>query len=74
MSVSERQYQGILRVIESLNCSLDSRKIREAAGLELLKLLRADHFASFIWNLESGSTAVRRSRVHQHGSAESGSL
>ena len=50
MSVSERQYQGILRVIESLNCSLDSLKIREQAGLELLKLLRADHFASFIWN------------------------
>src|SRR5882724_1564525 len=50
MSVSERQYQGILRVIETLNCSLDSRKIREQAGLELLKLLRADHFASFIWN------------------------
>jgi len=50
MSVSERQYQGILRVIESLNCSLDGLKIREQAGLELLKLLRADHFASFIWN------------------------
>src|SRR6266478_108981 len=50
MSVSERQYKGILKVIESLNCGLDSRKIREQAGLELLKLLRADHFASFIWN------------------------
>jgi len=50
MSVSERQYKGILKVIESLNCGLDSCKIREQAGLELLKLLRADHFASFIWN------------------------
>jgi len=50
MSISERQYQGILRVIESLNGGLDGREIREQAGLELLKLLRADHFASFIWN------------------------
>src|SRR5258708_23373134 len=50
MSVSERQYKGILKVIESLNCGLDGRKIREQAGLELLKLLRADYFASFIWN------------------------
>lgn len=49
MSVSERQYQGILRVIECLCSSLDSREIRELAGNELLKLLRADCFASFTW-------------------------
>lgn len=49
MSVSERQYQGILRVIECLCSSLDSREIRELAGGELLKLLRADYFASFTW-------------------------
>jgi hypothetical protein len=29
---------------------LDSRETRELAGVELLKLLRADYFASFIWN------------------------
>ena len=50
MSVSEHQYQGILQVIERLGSGLDSRKIRELAGLELLKLLRADYFASFVWN------------------------
>jgi hypothetical protein len=50
MSVSEHQYQGILQVIERLGSGLDSRKIRELAGLELLKLLRADYFASFTWS------------------------
>jgi DNA-binding CsgD family transcriptional regulator len=50
VSVSERQYQGILKVIEYLGSSLDSREVRELAGVELLKLLRADYFASFIWN------------------------
>jgi hypothetical protein len=50
MSISEHQYQGILRVIECLGNGLDSRETRELAGVELLKLLRADYFASFIWN------------------------
>lgn len=50
MSVSERQYQGILRVVECLCSSLDSREVRELAGGELLKLLRADYFASFTWS------------------------
>lgn len=49
LSVSERQYQGILQVIERLSSGLDGREIRELAGVELLKLLRADYFASFIW-------------------------
>ena len=43
MSVSEYQYQAILQVIERLGSGLDSRKTRELAGLELLKLLRADY-------------------------------
>src|ERR1700720_5002274 len=50
MSISEHQYQGILRVIECLGNGLDRREPRELAGVELLKLLRADYFASFIWN------------------------
>jgi DNA-binding CsgD family transcriptional regulator len=50
VSISEHQYQGILRVIECLGNGLDSRETRELAGVELLKLLRADYFASFIWN------------------------
>ena len=50
MRISEHQYQGILQVIECLGSGLESCKIRELAGLELLKLLRADYFASFTWN------------------------
>ena len=50
VSISEHQYQGILRVIECLGNGLDTRETRELAGVELLKLLRADYFASFIWN------------------------
>lgn len=50
MSFSERQYQGILRVVEHLGSGLDDHEIRERAGLELLELLKADYFASYIWN------------------------
>lgn len=50
MSISERQYRGILKVIEHLGSGLDSREIRLQAGMELLTLLRADYFASFVWH------------------------
>lgn len=50
MSVSERQYQRILKVVEHLGSGLDNHEIRERAGVELLELLRADYFASYIWN------------------------
>ena len=50
MRISEQQYQVILQVVECLGSGLDSRKTRELAGVELLRLLRADYFASFTWN------------------------
>ena len=50
MSLSPQQYQGVLQVIENLGCGLDCRETRERAGVQLLKLLRADYFASFVWN------------------------
>lgn len=50
MSVSERQYQGILKVVEHLGSGADSHEIRERAGLALLELLNAEYFASYIWN------------------------
>lgn len=50
MSICERRYQGILKVIEQLNSGLGSRQIRESAGFALMSLLRADQFASFVWN------------------------
>jgi DNA-binding CsgD family transcriptional regulator len=52
MNVSERQYQGILRVVEHLSAGVDSHEARERAGVELLGVLKADYFASFIWNPE----------------------
>ncbi|MGH8235674.1 MAG: response regulator transcription factor [Steroidobacteraceae bacterium] len=50
MSVSERQYQGILKVVEHLGSGADSHAMRERAGLALLELLNAEYFASYIWN------------------------
>jgi DNA-binding NarL/FixJ family response regulator len=50
MSISRQQYQGVLLVIERLGSGLDCRQIRELAGVQLLRLLRADYFASFVWN------------------------
>lgn len=37
-------------MIERLNSGMDSRDVRESAGPELLKLLSADYFASFVWD------------------------
>jgi len=50
MSLSERQYQGILKVVEHLGSGADSQQVRERAGIALLELLEADYFASYIWN------------------------
>ena len=50
MGISERRYQGILKVIEHLNSGLGSRQVRESAGIALMSLLQADQFASFVWS------------------------
>jgi len=48
--ISEKKYQGILKVIEHLNSGLNSRQVRESAGIALMSLLEADQFASFVWS------------------------
>jgi DNA-binding CsgD family transcriptional regulator len=51
LSVPERN--KTLKLIETLNHSLDSSIVREAAGYILLDLLQADQFASFVWDNEN---------------------
>jgi DNA-binding CsgD family transcriptional regulator len=52
MSISEKQYQQILRIIESLSGGLDSVEVRERAGVSILDLMQADYFASYVWSSE----------------------
>lgn len=57
MYLKQREWHRLLAVIENLNTSLNDQEIRENMGRELLDLLSADHFASFIWNSEEGKFA-----------------
>ncbi len=50
VSFSEAQYQKLLTVIEHLNGGIDSRDVRERAGMQVLDLLKADYFASYVWS------------------------
>lgn len=50
MNLTQVQWQKVLSVIQNLNDSLDDFAIRERAGNDLLDLLSADHFASYIWD------------------------
>jgi DNA-binding CsgD family transcriptional regulator len=50
MYLSVKERNKTLKLIETLNHSLDSSMVREAAGYVLLDLLQADQFASFVWD------------------------
>ena len=50
VNLEQKEWRKLLAVIEHLNNSLDDQDIRENTGRELLDLLSADHFASYIWN------------------------
>lgn len=52
MTISERQYQQILKIIENLSGGLDSVDVREKAGVSILDLMKADYFASYVWSSE----------------------
>lgn len=54
MNLTQRQWQKVLSVIQHLNDSLDDYAIREQAGEDLLDLLAADYFASYIWDEQAG--------------------
>ncbi len=53
MNLEQKEWRQLLAVIEHLNNSLDDREIRENTGKELLDLLHADHFASYVWNSDA---------------------
>lgn len=50
MSLTERQWQASLDLVGSLNDSLDNQNNRLHAGNQLLRLLDADYFASYLWS------------------------
>jgi DNA-binding NarL/FixJ family response regulator len=54
VNLSQRQWQKVLAVIQQLSDGLDDAVVRERAGHNLLDLLSADYFASYIWDHEAG--------------------
>jgi len=50
VNLSQKEWRKLLSVIQHLHDSLDDRTIREQAGRDLLDLLGADYFASYIWD------------------------
>ena len=50
MNLTQKQWRRLLSVIQHLNDSLDDYAVRERAGRDLLDLLSADYFASYIWD------------------------
>lgn len=57
MNLTEKQWRQVLSVIGHLNGGLEERQLRERAGHDLLDLLSADYFASFVWEKASGAFA-----------------
>ena len=50
MNLTQIQWHKVLSVIQHLNDSLDDCAVREQAGKDLLDLLSADYFASYVWD------------------------
>ncbi len=54
VNLTQKQWRGLLAVIRNLNDGLDDCATRKRAGQELLNLVSADHFASFVWDEQEG--------------------
>ena len=54
MILSESERQSLGRMFGLLADDLGEREVRTRIGAALLDLLRADHFASFVWNEQTG--------------------
>ena len=52
MNLTQKQWHKVLSVIQHMNDSLDDQAVREQAGRDLLDLLSADYFASYVWDDE----------------------
>lgn len=50
MYVSQSRQRGLLRVIENMARGYGHAEIRTRIGEDLLRLLRADYFASYVWD------------------------
>ena len=50
MNIPNHKMHSIMSIAESLSQGLDSFKIRQRVGYELLELLEADYYASYVWN------------------------
>jgi DNA-binding CsgD family transcriptional regulator len=57
MHLSTRESQALARIFELLAEGLASRELREQVGRALLDLLRADQFASYVWDGQAGRFA-----------------
>ncbi len=54
LSLASGETAEVFGIMEDLTHGYDNAEVREKAGHRLLRLLRADHFASFVWNEEIG--------------------
>lgn len=54
MHVSGREQVALGRIFATLADDMNEREVRLALGRALLDLLRADHFASFVWDPDAG--------------------
>ena len=50
MYVSQARQRGLLRVIEHMMHGYDHAEVRTRLGEDLLRLLRADYYASYVWD------------------------
>ena len=54
MYLNTAHRQGLAECFALLAEAADARALREALGPQLLRLLRADHFASYVWDEARG--------------------
>lgn len=59
MHLSQARQRGLLRVLEQLVHGFDHAEVRERTGHDLLRLLRADYYASYVWDSARGVFADR---------------
>ncbi len=55
MHLTTREQRALARLFGTLAEDMDARDLRRAVGHDLLDLLRADYFASFVWDPATGA-------------------
>ncbi len=59
MYLTARKTGLLARTLDHLTRDFDAREVRQQIGLDLLELLDADYFASYVWDAERGVFADR---------------